>query len=472
MEVISSRDMQILDINCEFFGLSRLQLMENAGKAVADEIQKRFKEGSIVVFAGLGNNGGDGFVAARHLKGFDIEVFLLGKSSEIRTDIARKNFEILRRAEFKIREIDRIPDFEADIVVDAMLGTGVRGELREPFKSAVEVINSKDCFVVAVDLPTGLDPDTGYYSSAVKADLTVTFHKAKPGLLKAKELVGELVVRDIGIPNEFEFLCGVGDVVTSYRRNPDAHKGMHGRILVIGGGEYTGAPALASLAAYASGADIVTTAVPESIRSIVASFSPNLIVRGLKGDYISMKNLDEAVELAKKHDVVVVGMGVGRNDEFKDFVAELLKDVKKAVLDADGIIRDIPEGVECIITPHKGEFKKLFGEPSEENVVKTAKKLGCVILLKSKVDLITDGIRLKRNTSGNAGMTVGGTGDVLAGICGALLCCDDAFHTACASAFLNGFAGDLCYEKYGYNFTATDLIKEIPIAFRRCLEWR
>ncbi len=472
MEVITSRDMQILDINCEYFGLSRLQLMENAGKAVADEIVKRFKSGKVVVFAGLGNNGGDGFVAARHLKDFEVEVFLLGKSSEIRTDIAKRNFEILKKSEIKVKEIRKIPDFDADVVVDAMLGTGVRGELREPFRSAVEIINSKDCFVVAVDLPTGLDPDTGYYNNAIKADLTVTFHKAKPGLLKARDIVGELVVKDIGIPKEFENLCGVGDVVTSYRRNPEAHKGMHGRVLVIGGGEYTGAPALASLAAYASGADIVTTAVPEVIRSIVASFSPNLIVRGLKGDAITLKNLNEAVELAKKHDVVVIGMGVGKNDEFKDFVEELLKHVKKAVLDADGIVREIPEGIECIMTPHKGEFKKVFGEVTEENLMKTAEKLKCVILLKSKVDLITDGFRLKKNKSGNAGMTVGGTGDVLAGICGALFCNDDAFHTACASAFLNGFAGDMCFEKYGYNFTATQLIEMIPFAIKRCFEWR
>ncbi len=471
MEVISARDMQILDINCEYFGLSRLQLMENAGRGLADEIAKRFDGGRIIIFAGLGNNGGDAFVAARHLKGFEIEIYVMGRKRDVRTDIAKRNLEILERAGFEIYE--GLPaEINADVIVDGMLGTGVRGKLREPYASAVEMINDSDAFVVSVDLPTGLDADTGKYELAVKADLTVTFHKPKPGILKAKELCGEVVVKDIGIPEKFEMLCGVGDVVASYSRDETAHKGMHGRVLVVGGGEYTGAPALASLAAYAAGADIVTTAVPESIKSIVASFSPNLIVRGLKGDSIGIKNVDEAAQLVKKHDVVVIGMGVGKNDEFRDFVTELLKDCRKAVLDADGITKDVPEDVECIITPHAGEFRKHFGEVSSETVVKNAKKLGCTILLKGREDIITDGERVKVNRSGNAGMTVGGTGDVLAGVTAALFCRDESFHAACAAAFVNGLAGDLCLEKYGYNFTATQLIDELPIAFKKCLEWR
>ncbi len=469
MEVISVRDMQALDINCEYFGLSRLQLMENAGKGLAEEITKRFEKGKIAIFAGLGNNGGDSFVAARHLKGFDIEIYLMGKKDRIKTDIAKRNLQILEKAGFNIRE--GLPEnLNADVVIDGMLGTGVKGKLREPYMSAVDMINESDSFVVAVDLPTGLDADTGNYHSVVKADLTVTFHKLKPGLLKAKDVCGEIVVKDIGIPKSFEELCGVGDVVITYKRDKFAHKGMHGKILVIGGGEYTGAPALTSLAAYASGADIVTTAVPDSIKNIVASFSPNLIVKGLKGDEIGMKNLNEAVELVKKHNVVAIGMGVGKNDEFKDFVAELLKYCKKAVLDADGITGDIPE-IECILTPHAGEFKKLFGEPTKDEVLRTAKKLGCTIILKGVEDTITDGDRIKINKTGNPGMTVGGTGDVLAGVASALLCKNDPFHAACAAAFINGLAGDICSEKYGYNFSATQLIDAIPEAFLRCLNF-
>ncbi|MCQ4153403.1 MAG: NAD(P)H-hydrate dehydratase [Archaeoglobales archaeon] len=465
METINSKDMRILDLNCEYFGLSRLQLMENAGKAVAEEIMRRFSGGRVAVYAGSGNNGGDGFVAARHLRGFDVEIFLAG---EPKTEIAQKNFEILKKAGYKIQKVS---ESDAEIIVDALLGTGITGRPRGDYERAIEIINSSKAFRVAVDVPSGLNADTGEYEIAVKADLTVTFHKMKPGIIKARDICGEVVVRDIGIPEAFERICGVGDVVATYKRFEDAHKGMHGRVAVIGGGDYTGAVAFASLSAYHSGADIVITAVPESIKSIVAGFSPNLIVRGLKGEKITPRNLREAEEIVRKCDVAVIGMGVGENPEFKEFVEELLKSCRKAVLDAEGITGNIPEGVECILTPHRGELKKNFGaEPKD--VQRVARETGAVILLKGKEDIITDGQRTKVNRTGNAGMTVGGTGDVLAGMCGALFCLDDAFHSACASAFVNGYAGDLCLEKYGYNFTSMHLIEMLPEAFRRCLSWK
>lgn len=461
MEVISSRDMQILDANCEYFGLKRLVLMENAGRGIAEEIAKRFGGGKVQIFAGGGNNGGDGLVAARHLKEFDVEVYLL---SEPKTDLAKLNLDICRKGGVSI--LNRLPDeIDGDVVVDAMLGTGVRGKLREPYRTSVDMINDCNALKVAVDVPTGLNPDSGEYDVAVKADLTITFHKPKPGLLKARELCGKIIVKDIGIPREFERLCGAGDVAYSYTRRDEAHKGEHGRVMVIGGGDYTGAPALTSLAALYSGADIVTTVVPDKIKPVVASFSPNLIVKGVGGERIELKNLKEVEELVEKHDVVVAGMGVGNNPEFSEFVEELLKSCKKAVLDAQGLIKDVPENCECVLTPHKGEFIRVFGDV---DVKKAAKDAKAVILLKGKEDFITDGERVKINRSGNAGMTVGGTGDVLAGICGAFLCNDDAFHAACASAFLNGFAGDICFERLGYNYTAMELINAIPEAIKRC----
>ncbi len=469
METITSEEMAVLDINCEYFGLSRLQLMENAGRGLAEEIVKRFEPCKVVIFAGLGNNGGDAFVCARFLKDFDVEVFLLGRGKDIKTEIAKRNFEILKKAGYKIIEVrDEIPEFEADIIIDGMLGTGVRGKLRGIYAKSVEAINESKAFKVAVDVPTGLNPDTGEYELCVKADLTVTFHKPKPGLLKAKDVVGELVVKDIGIPKSFENLAGVGDVKKVYKRFESGHKGVHGRIAVIGGIGYTGAVALTSLACYYAGADLVTTLVPKEIKGVVASFSPNLIVREL-----DLSDLNSLNELMKKHHVAILGMGVERSDEFTDFVEEFLKleNVKKVVLDASAIIKDVPEDVECIMTPHAGEFKRVFGEPTVENVVKVAKETNSVILLKGKEDVITDGERVRFNRTGNAGMTVGGTGDVLAGIAGAFFALNDAFWSASASAFVNGLAGDLCFEEKGYNFTAVDLLEKIPIAIKRCLEF-
>ncbi|MEM1578434.1 MAG: NAD(P)H-hydrate dehydratase [Archaeoglobaceae archaeon] len=466
MEIITSRDMRVLDLNCKFFGLSGLQLAENAGRSVAEEIIKRFSGKKVAIFAGTGNNGADGFVCARHLNGFEVEIFLVSK--EIKSEIGRINLEILKKADYKI--YDHIRNIKTDILIDAMLGTGLKGRPRENYAEAIEIANSIKAFKIAVDVPSGLNSDTGEYEIVFKADLTITFHKMKPGILKAREVCGEVVVKDIGIPAAFEKLCGIGDVVETYKRFSDAHKGMHGRVAVIGGGDYTGAVAFASLAAYHAGADIVITVVPESIKSIVASFSPNLIVKGLKGDKITPKNLKEAEEIVKRCDVAVIGMGVGQNDDFREFVDEILKSCKKVVLDAEGITQNIPEGVEAILTPHRGELKKYLNAEPEE-VVEVARKIGAVILLKGKEDVITDGVRVKFNRTGNAGMTVGGTGDVLAGICGALLCNDNAFNSACASAFINGFAGDMCFERLGYNFTAMHLIETLPEAFKRCLDW-
>jgi|Deesub1362A_J573_1020465.scaffolds.fasta_scaffold01135_12 NAD(P)H-hydrate epimerase len=480
MKTISSSEMGVVDINCEFHGLSRLQLMENAGKAIADEIEKRFSGGRVVVFAGTGNNGGDSFVAIRHLKGFDCEVLLLGRESEIKTDISRRNFSIIKKCGVIVREIKGINspkeiEADGDIVIDAMLGTGVKGSLKEPFRSAVEKINSLNAFVVAVDVPTGMNPDTGEYDICVKADLTVTFHRNKKGLLKSPEVAGEIVVRDIGIPDLFEKLCGPGDVQLAYKRDPQAHKGMHGRVLVIGGGVYTGAPTLTALACLNTGADIVTLAIPESIAKVVASFSPNLIVRRLRGDRISFEHIGEIENLVRKHDVIAMGMGVGEK-EFKEVSEEILKikNIKKVVLDAEAITKNVPENVECILTPHKGEFRRVFGveNPSEEDVRRQAERMSSVILLKSVRDVISDGEKIRINPSGNPGMTVGGTGDVLAGIVSAFFTRASALWSASAGAFVNGFAGDLCVEEKGYNFTATDVIDKIPLAIKKSLEFR
>lgn len=472
MKVVTSEEMGIIDVNCEYFGLSRLQLMENAGRAVADEVRKRFQDCSVTVLAGTGNNGGDGFVAARFLKENHVRVALLGRERDIRSEIARKNYRILRNSGVKVMEVRDSEDAEkavdGEVIIDAMLGTGFKGEPRQPFAAAIDAVNSSDAFVIAVDVPSGLNPDTGEYIRAVRADVTVTFHAAKPGLLKARDISGEVVVADIGIPESFERLCGPGDVKASYKRFDDAHKGMHGRVMVLGGGEYTGAPALAAMAAYAAGADIVTVVTPERIKSIIASFSPNLIVRGVKD--LSMEHVEEIAEIAARHHVVVAGMGTESTSELVD---ELLKfGVTKAVLDAGALLDRVPEGKEVILTPHGGEFRKLFGdEPSPENVMKASKKSGATVLLKGEEDVISDGKRLKVNRSGNAGMTVGGTGDVLAGICGAFLALSNPFRAACSAAFVNGMAGDLCFEEKGYNFTATDVLEKVPEAIKKSVEF-
>ena len=461
MKTIISEEMQALDLNCEYFGLSRLQLMENAGKGIAEEILKRFDGGKVVIYAGTGNNGGDGFVATRFLKNFDVEVILAG---DVKSEIAKKNLQILEKAGLKISRWNNHSHEGVDVVIDALLGTGFRGKLREPYRSIVDEINRCDAFVVSVDVPSGVDADTGNYGVAVKADLTVTFHRAKPGLLKAPEMAGEVVVKDIGIPEHFEKLAGPGDFKMVFKRDHEAHKGQHGRVLVVGGGEYVGAPFLAANAALRAGADLVTVAVPESIYHQVSSFSPEIIPVRLDGDVITSKNVPQILKLAERHDVVVFGMGTA---EKGDVAGEISAGVEKMVIDAGGLTDDVR--CSAVITPHSGEFRRVFGEDADvESVVNAARKSGVTILLKGREDVISDGERTKVNRTGNAGMTVGGTGDVLTGVAGALFAInDDPFRVACAAAFITGTAGDMCLEEKGYCFTALDVVEKLPYAIKK-----
>ena len=277
--------MRALEDNAEYFGVSLLQLMENAGGSIAQEIVSRFaNDRKIVIFCGLGGNGGDGFVAARHLlaAGFKVDVVLVGKHRDINHESSLKNWEALESLQNEISLLEvgdssALPKVEADVVIDALLGTGTKGKLKPPISNAVDYINSLSGFKIAVDAPTGIDTDTGeVLGTAVKADLTITFHKAKPGFEKAKKFVGELVVADIGLPVEFERFAGPGDVYLATKpRTSTAHKGDFGRLLVIGGSEvYSGAPTLVSLAAQRTGVDIVYLAAPAKTALAISSMMP------------------------------------------------------------------------------------------------------------------------------------------------------------------------------------------------------
>jgi NAD(P)H-hydrate epimerase len=212
----------------------------------------------------------------------------------------------------------------------------------------------------------------------------------------------------------------------------------------------------------------VTVVTPDEVRGVIASFSPNLIVKGVKE--LSVRCVEEIADIAARHHVVVAGMGT---ENIAELMEEILKyEVNKAVLDAGALLSKVPEDIEVILTPHGGEFRRVFAdEPSSENVMKAAKKSGATVLLKGEKDIISDGERLKVNRSGNAGMTVGGTGDVLAGVCGAFLALNSPFRAACSAAFINGLAGDLCFEEKGYNFTTTDVLERLPEAIKKCLEF-
>lgn len=212
-EIITSKQIRAIDINSEYVGIPRLVLMENAGKAVANVVRERFDKGKITILAGRGNNGGDAFVAARHLKGFDVQVMLLGSADDIKTKEAKINWDRLKDTKVTLAEVrsskdlDKTYIMDSDVIIDAIFGTGITGKIREPEATAIDLINASNTFVISIDIPSGMNPDTGKGEKIVHPDLTITFHKMKRGLIG----VPNVKVVDIGIPEEAELLAGPGD---------------------------------------------------------------------------------------------------------------------------------------------------------------------------------------------------------------------------------------------------------------------
>ncbi len=459
----SSEISKAIDMNSAYLGIEPLVLMENAGREIARNSEKF---NSIAVFSGLGNNGGDGLVAARHLSSIGKRVRVYTLTGE-RSKECQKNFDIIRR--LNSVEIETIRDSrdcekikkdldKFDLIIDSLIGVGVKGELREPIKSLVDTINLSRAYKIAVDCPT----------PGINADLVLSFHLAK---------TADARVVNIGIPREAELYCGPGDVYLAMpKRHGHEHKGDFGRLLIIGGSrEFTGTPALVGRAALRTGVDLAIICCPSHVSERMQS-DPDLIVNPLRSEfYLEKDDVEQILKL--NFDSLVIGNGLGTEDGTKYALKRLLREINKPViLDADALklikINHIRENF--ILTPHAMEFRTLFREYDEnfdervEIVKKFAKRTKSVILLKGQTDIISNGEKTRLNRTGNVGMTVGGTGDMLAGIVGALSCKTDGFTAACAGAFLSGLAGDLALEKFGYSLTATDCIEKIPEAIKFC----
>lgn len=486
----------VIDANAEAMGIPRSSLMENAGRCLAYRIFHIIKPSKIAIYAGTGGNGGDGFVAARYFlnKGAEVQIFLLGHPSEIKSNESRLNWHILQKIngdlnDLKIKVIkdsSQLKISEAEVVVDALLGIGVEGKIREPISSAIDVINHSKGIKVAVDVPSGLDPLTGkVFDKAVRADTTITFHKVKSGFKDAKgNYLGSVHVCDIGIPRDVEMFTGPGDLLRLKNRNLSSHKGQNGKVLVVGGSiDYSGAPAIAAMSSLRSGVDLAIVACPDVVRSPIRAYSPDLIVKSLSDDFVTPKDVDKILELAKNVDSLVIGCGMGKEDETGVALELLLAKIRKPmVMDADAlklIDMDLIEKWEdeILLTPHTSEFKAVFGLKIPEKlddrvtmVLKASESCGATILLKGPVDVIAGQEKIRLNCTGNPGMTVGGTGDCLAGLAGGLLAQGhDGYEAACLAAYVNGRAGDLAAEEFGFNFTATDLLNFIPKAMNESL---
>jgi ADP-dependent NAD(P)H-hydrate dehydratase / NAD(P)H-hydrate epimerase len=474
--MLTFREVTVIDVNSEYLGVQVETLMENAGYAVANAISKVYGKGRrIAVICGMGNNGGDGLVAAKYLR----------ENNNVRVLLARPPQFIKRMAPRKnlgpVEDITKVYDGEDlsgyDILLDAIYGIGIHGEIKEPYYSLIKNMNGSGVPIVSIDVPSGLGTNM-----AVRPSRTITLHDIKEGMHESNSGIIDIV--DIGIPLDAERYAGPGEYVYYPIPRPESHKGENGRVLVIGGGPYTGAPTLAAMGAYRIGVDLVQIATPEPSFLTVSCYSPNFIVHRLPGTVFSDNHMDQVLGLTGLVDAVLIGSGLGRDPRTQDAVREFVRECgKPMVIDADAFsaLSSDPEllkGKRGIVTPHSREFATLFGkalpaelEPRAEAVREAAARIGMTVLVKGMIDIVSDGQRIKFNRTGNPGMTVGGTGDVLAGICVGLLAKGvEPFDAARMAAYTNGSAGDLAFNDRCYGLLATDVIDNIPSVMCRALD--
>jgi NAD(P)H-hydrate epimerase len=474
MQYINPSEMRAIDINSAYFGVGFKELMNNAGRTVVEELKKikGLKNKRMIILCGTGNNGGDGFVAARNLAdaGLTPKVYLVGKKSQVRTREVKEALSELEERGIKVKEVSKADeiDFGAHIILDSLLGTGIKGELREPIKSVIERTNSSMGYKVSIDVPSGLGTE-----AQLNSDLVVGLHMAKEGTQDYRT-----AVKDIGIPKKATTFVGL---ILNLKRESKSHKGDNGRVMVVAGSkEYSGAPALAGLGALYAGCDLVNLFVPESILDATRAYTPDFIVHGYPWDYLNSGAVEKILDYSIGQDACVIGPGLGVSDEIKRALNTLIEKLKiPIVIDADGLKQtdaELLKVANAVITPHASEFKKVTGEKIPANIEKRIKiiekwsrELSTTILLKSPVDIISSpGVRTKLNETGNPGMTVGGTGDVLAGVVGSYVSQGlNNFEAASCAAFVNGAAGDTLYQFKGYGFTASDVAKEIPYTVKR-----
>lgn len=512
IRVATAAEMRELDRRAmEVLGLSGIVLMENAGRSVVDAVERRWGSvggKAVVVCCGKGNNGGDGFVIARHLanRGARVEVWLLALLNEVKGD-AGVNLQVAQRGGVPVHELTdgggilalRSRVERADLVVDALLGTGLTGPAQGLTAEAIEAINGSGRPVVAVDLPSGLSSDLGeLLGPTIKADLTVTFAALKRGLLLYPGALqaGTVEVGDLGIPSsllndglQVGFLTARDITSLLPPRPPHAHKGTFGHLLVLAGSPgKTGAAAMASLSALRAGAGLVTLGHPRSLNGIFASKLLEVMTESLPetaSQCLSLKAREPILELARRMDAVALGPGIGLEAETQGLVRELVRELPcPVVVDADGLsalaghlgLLKEARGPR-LLTPHPGEMARLLGsnvgsvEVDRIETVRTVATVhGAVFALKGARTVIAgpEGPVLV-NSTGNAGMATAGSGDVLTGIIGAFLAQGLAPVDAMrGGVYIHGLAGDIAAEGLGQDgLIAGDIMAAIPQAFCR-----
>ncbi|RAP52259.1 MAG: hypothetical protein BZ138_03470 [Methanosphaera sp. rholeuAM270] len=478
-------EMRATDKNTQYNHIPTLVLMENAGSKIADYIIRNYNDKrKVSIYSGTGGNGGDGFVIARHLlnHGYNVRLFLLAREENIKNQDSITNFEsikVIAQTDKNlslsiITDSTQIQPDNSDIIVDAILGTGVNGKLRQPISAAVDVINYSPAIVLSVDVPSGLNPENGQVSDkTVVAHTTLTLHKMKTGLLMAqKSYVGEVKVLDIGIPKVSEEYVGEGDLLKLKVPKADSHKGQNGSVLIVGSNpDYIGAVVFAANACLTQSIDLVYIVAPADSANIIKHFNPEFIVKPVEGKILSMDAYETIEDLSKRVDSILIGSGAGIEDETAKLFNKIVSTIKKPiVVDADALKLVSSDLIDerIILTPHKGEFTKFFDldvpKKLDDRIVlltDLSKSYGATILLKDVVDVISSPEDYKLNKTGNQGMTIGGTGDLLAGLTVSLAAKNTPFEAAYLASFILGSAADKVLLEKGFNYGVDDILKEL-----------
>jgi hydroxyethylthiazole kinase-like uncharacterized protein yjeF len=508
MKVSTVEQMRNLDTGAiEEFKTPDTILMENAGEAVYFVIQKEFgiKGKRFIIFCGIGNNGGDGFVVARklHSNGGLVTVFLLGDSEKL-TGCAKDNFDTISTLPIQVERFTSLEQItpsppQCDAIVDAIFGTGLTREVGGIYREVIELINESQKVVFSVDIPSGVNGNTGQIMGcAINADYTITFGLPKLGnlLYPGFELCGKLYVTHISFSpslyNTDKIKVETNDPLPIPKRGEDTHKGSYGKgLFIAGSSNYLGAPYFAALSFLKAGGGLSYLASPESITNFLANKGSEIVFAPQKETDkggLSLKARDNLLEFSDRADMVIMGPGLSLHEETQELVRELTPEIKKPlIIDGDGITA-ISKDIDIIkkrkevtiLTPHLGEMSRItktdIGEIQTNKVpllLKTCKELNAIIILKGAHTLIgyPDG-RIFINMSGNPGMATAGSGDVLVGTIAAMFGLGFPIEESTRmGVFMHGLAGDLAMRDIGEDgIVAGDIMNYLPEAVLYCRE--
>ncbi len=504
MKISKVSEMREMDRTAvEKFGIAEELLMENAGHAAYDVLLKEFgiTNKRFVIFCGIGNNGGDGFVVARkiHSNGGQVKIFIIGDRNKFK-GAAKTNLDIVSRLPIETLNAESAEAVKDDVcncdaVVDAIFGTGLARDVGGVYRDIIELVNNSGKTVLSLDIPSGIHGDTGQIMGiALKADYTVTFGLPKIGniLFPGYERCGKLFVTYISFPQSVykadSLKIEINNPVKLPKRNRNGHKGDFGEVLFIAGASgYFGAPYLAAMSFLKAGGGYSRLAAPGSVIPYIAARGNEIVFIPQKetaSGSISLENKNTLLELSEKMDMIVLGPGLSLNEETQQLARELAKETDKPLLiDGDGITalcKDLniirQRKADTILTPHMGEMSRITNMSTQETdlgkidvLQRTARDLNAIIVLKGAHSLVgypDESVFI--NMSGNSGMATAGSGDVLAGtIAGMFGLGLSAREAVKKGVFIHGVSGDIAAGDKGEDgITARDIMDCLPSAVR------